>query len=435
MVPIRTEIIPEHEKNMPGKRHIFGKTASNTATSFFLTILSLLIPAAVRGAVMQPATSNTSAGNAFAIDLYKQLATPESDLFFSPSSIETALSMTLSGARGRTEKQMATVMNVQPDAITHHHEELAGFEQQLKNILKKGEITITSSNSIWPQQGYPLSLRWITLMRKYYGSAVTPVDYIRQTEKARLSINRQVEKETKKRVREFIKPGILTPRTRLSLVSAVYFKGDWEHPFNENNTIKSPFYIKRGKTGMAPLMRQSATFGYADRDSLQVLELPYSGKELSMVLILPKETFGLEALEKSMTPERFLLWTSNLHQTKVDARILKFSTTAAFRLDKTLINMGMTDAFSSDLADFSGMDSNRNNLFIGAVVHKAFVDVSEKGTEAAAATAVIMQLKSAMPMPIPVFKTDHPFFFVIRENSSGRILFMGRITDPEHAGN
>jgi len=408
-------------------------------TIVLLSLLGVMLTTPLSGAsgatgLPENHAASPEAQNELAVDLYRNLAVTGKNLFFSPSSIETALSMTMSGARNRTERQMADVMHVGPDAMERHHAGLASFEKQLEAIQKKGRVTIASSNSIWPQKDYPLAPSWLALLKRYYGTSVTPVDYIHETEKARISINRRVEKDTKNRIRELLKPGIPDPLTRLALVNAVYFKGDWEHPFNEKNTVESPFYIRQGTTGKAPLMRQSASFGYADHDGVQVLELPYAGKDLSMIVVLPKERFGLEALEKTLTPKQFALWTANLSERKIEALLPKFRTTSAFRLDETLRHMGMTDAFDRNLADFSGMVSNSDKLYIGAVVHKAFVDVGEKGTEAAAATAVVMQLRSAMPMPVPVFKADHPFLFAIRENSTGRILFMGRISDPADNG-
>jgi len=419
--------------NKPKKRPI----PMNNTIIILLSLLCVMLAATrsdASGADAETRTASLHENGAFAVDLYRQLAVTDSNLFFSPYSIETALSMTMSGAGNRTQRQMADVLHVRPDDMTEHHTALSAFEKQLRAIEKKGRVTIASSNSIWPQKDYPLAPSWLALLKRYYGTSVTPVDYIGETEKARLAINRRVEKDTKNRIQELLKPGILDPLTRLALVNAVYFKGDWEHPFDKNRTIDSPFHIRPGTTAKAPLMTRIGTFGYADRDSLQVLELPYAGRDLSMVVVLPKERFGLETLEKSLTPERFALWTSDLPERRVDASIPKFRTTSSFRLDKTLQELGMTDAFDRNLADFSGMVTNRDRLYIGAVVHKAFVDVGEEGTEAAAATAVVMQLKSMMPVPVPVFRADHPFLFAIRENGSGRLLFMGRVCDPTTGG-
>jgi serpin B len=382
----------------------------------------------------KPRKDFSAANSAFAVDLYRNLAVTGKNLFFSPYSIETAISMTMSGAKNRTERQMGEVLHVAPEAMTQHQAGIASFEKQLASVQKQGKVTIASSNSIWPQMGYPLSPSWLALLKRHYGTSVTPVDYIRETEKARLAINRRVEKDTKNRISELLKPGILDPLTRLALVNAVYFKGDWEHPFDKKNTTAYPFHIREGKTADAQLMRQSASFGYADHDSVQVLELPYAGEELSMIVVLPKERFGLESIERTLTAEEFGKWTGNLVRRKIEAFLPKFRTTSSFRLDKTMQQLGMTDAFDRNLADFSAMVTNRDRLYIGAVVHKAFVDVSEEGTEAAAATAVVMQLKSMMPVPVPIFRADHPFLFAIRENGSGRLLFMGRVCDPTSGG-
>jgi len=371
---------------------------------------------------------------AFALALYRELSIGENNLFLSPSSIDIALSMTMSGAGGRTASQMAQVLHLPENSSSLHNASLSGFNKRLQQIEKKGRITISSANSLWPQKGYHLSKKWLAEVSRYYGAAITGVNYTSATEQARIAINSWVEGRTKSKIRELIKPGILNTRTRLTLVNAVYFKGDWELPFRIQNTVDAPFYTNPYKTVKVPLMFQTGTFGYADLDSLRLLELPYTGSGLSMLILLPKQKSGLKSLEASLLPENLQSWEKRIRKTKLDILLPKFKSTSSFRLDETLKKMGMTDAFSEDLADFSGMVDNGKKLYIGAVIHKAFVDVNEKGTEAAAATAVVMQMKSAMPRPLPLFRADHPFLFMIRENTCGRILFIGRLTDPTVKG-
>lgn len=368
--------------------------------------------------------------NTFAIELYRQLALSEGNLFFSPSSIETALSMTMAGAKNRTQQQIADLLHLR-QGIMRHHADQAVFGRRLKTIRKKGSAEIVASNSIWPQAGYRLDRKWLDLLKKYYGTTVVSVDYVKETENARLTINNRVERDTKNRIRELLKPGTLSPMTRLALVNAVYFKGTWQEAFDKKASAEKPFHSKPGGRAMkTTMMMQRTLAGYADLGSLQVLELPYQGKELSMIIVLPKNRFGLGELERNMSAERFSAWTGELQERHVDVEIPKFRMTASYRLEHVLAKMGMTDAFDNT-ADLTGMTESRERLSVGPVVHKGFIDVNEEGSEAAAASAAVVMTVSAKPMrQTAVFRADHPFLFAIRENESGKILFMGRLTNP-----
>jgi serpin B len=374
--------------------------------------------------------SQQNNGTEFALSLYRTLSSSGDNLFFSPSSVETALSMTMSGARGKTRSQMAKALGIATDDISSQDMEMMRFEDRIREIEKKGRTNISQANSLFPQKGFRLSASWIRDMSRFYGVAVTPVNYRTETEKARRTINRWVERKTKNRIRELVKPGILDTMTRLSLVNAIYFKGEWELPFKKENSFEAPFHCANGKTVSVGMMHQTESFTYAETGGTQLLELPYSGRELSMFLVLPAKETPLSTIEKFLDAKKLAEWDSLLNERKVEVILPKFRESAAFRLDRELKEMGMTDAFDQQLADFSGMVDNRSELYIGAVVHKAFVEVNEKGTEAAAATAVIMQLKSAMPESVPVFRADRPFLFMIREKNTGKILFIGRLNDP-----
>ncbi|NTV98734.1 MAG: serpin family protein [Chlorobiaceae bacterium] len=401
-------------------------------TAFFLVPASL--PAANEAPAGRAAPFGTKAvqdnGTGFALSLYRRLSISEDNLFLSPSSIETALSMTMSGARGRTESQMADVLGIAMKDRGTRNREMLLQENRMRSIEKKGRVTISQANSLFPQKGFKLSPSWLRDISHFYGATITPVNYLTETEKTRLAINRWVEARTKNRIRELIKPGILDALTRLSLVNAVYFKGEWETPFKKENSFESPFLCGKGNTVSTSMMHQTGSFRFAAPGSVQLLELPYSGKDLAMLVVLPGKGVPLSTVENSLDEKKLAEWNNLLGERKVEVFLPRFRETASFRLDKVLKEMGMTDAFSQRFADFSGMVQNRKELYIGAVVHKAFVEVNEKGTEAAAATAVIMQLKSAMPEPLPVFRADRPFLFMIRDTSTGRILFIGRLNDP-----
>ena len=373
-------------------------------------------------------TDNTE----FSLDLYRTLGkSTDGNIFFSPYSVSAALSMTLAGAAGETEQQIATLLRA-PDDIAAYNAAQAAFENHINRIAEKGSVTLETANSLWPQEGYALSKPFLHDLKKYYGSTVTTVDYRRDTEKAREAINTWVEKKTRDKIRGLLKPGILNNLTRLTLVNAIYFKGDWANRFDSAATTGSVFYAGPDTTVTVPMMYQERKFRYAASDSLQILELPYSGDDLSMLVLLPVAKNGITGLENSLDSELLDTLTGALRERTVSLFLPKFSITSTLRLDQTLRRLGMTDAFDPAKADFSRMTSGKNKLFIGAAVHKAFIDVNEEGTEAAAATGVAIGLTSAMPQAVAVFRADHPFLFIIRENRSGSILFMGRVAEPEN---
>jgi len=365
---------------------------------------------------------------AFALDVYQRLKDTKGNIFFSPYSISTALAMTYAGARENTARQMADVLHFTLDQ-NNLHPTFAKLETWLNEIREKGDVQLNVANSLWPQKGYPFLKEYLTLSEKYYRVTITPLNYRQAVEEARKIINQWVEEKTKDKIKNLIKPGILNSLTRLVLVNAIYFKGNWASQFDEKRTRDDTFYLLSGQRVQVPLMAQKKEFRYAGTGSLQVLELPYVGEDLSMIVLLPRKTDGLPELEKHLTPETLMQWIAGLRKQEVQVFLPKFKMTSQFRLDQTLPAMGMRDAFDSSKANFSGMDGRRNWLYIGAVIHKAFVDVNEEGTEAAAATAVAMRIKMGRPTS-PIFRADHPFIFLIRDNRTGSILFIGRVLDP-----
>jgi len=313
------------------------------------------------------------------------------------------------------------------------------------------------ANSLWPQQDYKLLPEYLSLIEKYYEGSITPVDYKLNPVAAAGMINKWVEEKTQDKIKNIISPGSLNPDTRLVLVNAIYFKGTWELPFKPDQTKDAPFYVSPDKEIQAPTMHQEKSFRYAESESLQILAMPY-GQEfsqdpstrrikrypnrLSLIVLLPKETHGLKKLETQLSAENLTQWRSQLRGRPVILYLPRFKMTSTFSMAKTLTAMGMNDAFSKIKANFSGIngiEGGDEGLCINAVLHKAFVDVNEKGTEAAAATMVHMTMMGyggdAPPPPPPViFRADHPFIFLIQEDTTGSILFMGRVTDPTKAG-
>ena len=379
--------------------------------------------------------------NEFAFDLYAKLRGKDGNLFFSPYSISTALGMTYCGARGQTEMQMAGVLHF--PSIAKPGTELSStliparpyfasvFGKIIKDLNSRGEkggYELRVANALWGQKGYEFLEEFLKLIESNFDGQLNQVDFIRATEGARKTINRWVEKKTNNKIKNLIQPGVLDSMTRLVLTNAIYFKGNWARQFKKDQTKEAPFTLADGEKIDAAMMNQTADFGYMETESFQGLELPYVDDELSMIIFLPKEHDGLDEFEKTLTIENLSKWLSKLYKREVIVSVPKFKMTSQFSLASVLKSMGMIDAFSSN-ADFSGINGRRD-LSISAVIHKAYVDVNEEGTEAAAATAVTIKLTSIGPSRTPVFKADHPFLFLIRDNHSGSILFIGRVMNP-----
>lgn len=395
-------------------------------------VMSTTLTFPALGAGAAPDAAALVAGNsAFACDLYQKLRVSEGNLFFSPYSVSAALAMTYAGARGETESQMAKTLRFSMNQDVHPA--FAELAASLATLQKAGSVRLVIANSLWPQKSYPFLETYLTLIRKNYGVAITPLDFKADVEGARNTINAWVEKETQKKIKNLVPPGILDPLTRLVLVNAIYFRGKWQHPFTAQATRDAPFRLAKDNDVPVPMMTQQQKFRHADLESLAVLELPYAGNELSMLILLPKEIEGLKQLEAGLSPEKINIWKSRMSVKEVNVFLPRFRMTCAFRLDNALVALGMPDAFSESKADFSGMDGRPNWLYIGVVLHKAFVDVNEEGTEAAAATAVVMKEKMMATPPV-MFRADHPFLFLIQEKQTGSILFMGRMADPTQAG-
>jgi serpin B len=380
--------------------------------------------------------------NKFALELFAKLQSTKGNLFFSPYSISTALAMAHAGARNETESQMAGVLhfpvsvNRKTDSSSNSLMDKQQFALSFGNIIKdlnkrgqKGDYTLTVANALWGQKDYGFLEDFLKLIENSYDGRLEEVDFITATETARKTINTWVEKKTNDKIKNLISEGVLDSMTRLVLTNAIYFKGNWARQFEEKRTKDAPFTLDDGQKIDVAMMYQKAEFGYMETDTFQALELPYVHDELSMVILLPKKFDALDEFEKTLTPENLTQWLADIHKQEVVVFVPKFKMTSQFSLASVLKSMGMTDAFSSD-ADFSGIDGKRD-LFISAVIHKAFVEVNEEGTEAAAATGVVMRLTSIGPAPIPVFRADHPFLFLIRDNLTGSILFIGRAANPK----
>jgi len=363
--------------------------------------------------------------NVFAFDLYAAIAQEKGNLFLSPLSVSAALAMTYAGARGETAQQMAKALHFDLAAAKLN----PGFSELLKKFNTGGKsYQLAVADALWGQEGTEFYPEFTAISKKYYDAGFKEVDYINKTEQARQTINYWVEARTNHKIVELIKPKILNTLTRLVLTNAIYFKGRWELRFKPERTKLAPFYASAAEKTNAPLMDQFGKFKYAETDGLQILELPYRGGAVAMDILLPKPQSDLAKLESNLQTVNFQSWLNKMSPRKVEVFLPRFKLEKGLSLRNYLQVLGMKDAFNENAADFSGM--SKTFLYITQVIHKAFVEVNEEGTEAAAATAVIMVAKSA-PIDEPVvFRADHPFCFLIRDIQSGSILFMGRMVEP-----
>jgi serpin B len=370
--------------------------------------------------------------SAFAFELYQALKGEEGNLFYSPYSISLALAMTYAGARNETAEQMADTLHFLLEQDRLHpafnwlDAELASRDEGAAG--KDGEgFRLNIVNAIWGQKDYEFLPDFLDVLAKNYGTGLRILDFITETEKSRLTINDWVSNQTEGRIEDLIPPGAIDALTRFVLTNAIYFNAAWAYPFDEDITADGPFYLLDGGQVIVPMMKQTESFGYTEGKGYQAVELLYDGGELSMVILLP-EAGNFEAFEEGLQSQQVDAIINDLQDTRVTLTMPQFEFDSEFRLNDTLAEMGMRDAFSPGDADFSGMTGNRE-LYISDVIHKAFVAVDEAGTEAAAATAVIMK-RVAVPKPPVEVTLDHPFIFLIRDIETGAILFVGRVMNP-----
>lgn len=367
-----------------------------------------------------------TANNQTAFDLYSEIRKNGSNTFFSPYSISTALAMVYEGARGQTAEEIQIAFHLPLDGGLRRSA-FAAIHNQLNKSDSKYQLS--SANALWAQNDYKFLDDYISILERYYASKVANTDFIKATEAARDAINSWAEENTNQKIKNLFPPGTLSNLTRLVLANAVYFKGQWVLQFDKTKTQDEDFRVSPTDIIKVPMMRlrgKDVKFNYAETESLQILEMPYEGNALSMLILLPK-TDDLAALENSLSLSNLTEWKSRLKEQQVDVYLPKFTFNSKYTLNEVLAKMGMPTAFS-DRADFSGMDGSRS-LFIQIVIHQAYVVVNEEGTEAVAVTGVGVGITS-LPPPVPVFRADHPFMFVIQDRRSENILFLGRVINP-----
>ncbi|XP_029004238.1 serpin peptidase inhibitor, clade B (ovalbumin), member 1, like 3 isoform X1 [Betta splendens] len=417
----------------------------------------------------------SSANTAFCLALFEKLGGNDNtaNIFFSPFSISSALAMVMLGAGGNTATQMSEVLCFKKtekgphagDQHQHQHQQVqmhqqvqsrkphslpkclktkdchdevhTSFAQLLSELNRAGApYSLSVANRLYGEKSYQFVQDFLAKTKKCYSAELEAVDFKSNYEAARLNINSWVEKNTQGKIKDLLGNGVLDSLTRLVLVNAIYFKGNWNKKFQENATTDVDFKLNKNDTTTVKMMHQKSKFRltYIPEVSCQILELPYKGEDLSMLIFLPNSiedsSTGLEKLQKELTLENFIEWTrpDMMNEVEVKVGLPRFKLEEKYDMKNVLVSMGMVEAFDPRLCDFSGM-SPANDLVLSKVVHKAFVEVNEEGTEAAAATAAIMMLRCAMPTP--PFIADHPFLFFIRHNPTMSILFAGRYCSPQ----
>ena len=374
------------------------------------------------------------AGNtAFAVDLYHALSAEDGNVFFSPYSISEALAMAYAGAAGETEDQMADVLHftLWPEELHMAFQALRAYLMSQDRFLENPEsdaFSLNVANSLWGQQDHGFLESYNGLLRTRYGAELREVDYRADPEAARQLINEWVSDQTREKILELLPEGSIGSETLLVLANAVYYNAAWESPFEERDTQDRPFFLIGGEATIVSMMRQATRFAHASTDGFQAIQLRYANCAMAMMIVLPDEG-SFHAVESQFDADVLEVVIASLQSDLVRLTMPRFSYRSTFSLGEMLAGMGMPDAFSLD-ADFSGMDGTRD-ISIGGVIHEAFVDVNEQGTEAAAATAIACGTGGPGVEPeIVDFTIDRPFLFFIRDTETGTILFMGRVLDP-----
>lgn len=382
----------------------------------------------------EPTENITDANNKFAFDLYKKLTSEsqlDTNIFVSPLSLSSAFALTYEGAEGETAEEIRSVFYF-PESI----ETLRNGYQRINAGINAEDpnYDLQIANALWAEKTYPFLNDYVTTAEKYYSANTSNLDFINHPGESRLIINTWAEEKTRERIKNLIPEGGINSLTRLVITNAIYFKGTWVTQFDQNRTVNTSFYTLSGLSETVEMMQKTdddALFGYTETDDLKVLVMPYdheNEKELSMVVLLPTGN-NLKAAEDVLNTGTLAELENSLEVQNVHVSFPKFTLETEYSLSDTLKEMGMPTAFS-EAADFSGMDGTQY-LYVSDVVHKAYVNVNEEGTEAAAATAVMMMGKGlAVEDPVPVFRADHPFIFLIQDNETGMILFIGRVSSP-----
>ena len=372
---------------------------------------------------------------AFSTDFYALLKSNEGNMVFSPFSISLALSMAMAGAETTTEEAMMNALR-----MTLPEEEvypafnalllaIQASEEETSDEIEGSQFTLNIANSLWGQAGFELKPAFLDTLARYFGAGMYTVDYRHDPEAARLAVNEWVADETEDKIKDLIPEGAVNELTRLILANAIYFNGSWMHPFSEGATSQEPFTLLDGSETTVDMMKMNGTsLSYLQGEDYQAVALPYLSRDFSMLLVVPDEG-QFTSVEASLDAETLLDLMGQMQSTQVKLQMPKFDIEMAANANDALVTLGMGEAFDPDAADFSGI-TEEDKLYITDVLHKATITVDESGTEAAAATSVIMGIKSAMPEEPVSLVIDRPFLYLIRHEPTGTILFMGRVVEP-----
>ncbi len=372
-------------------------------------------------------TEIVNANNQFALDLYLNISEiDDGNLFFSPFSIFSALAMVYEGALELTQEEIQSVFHFPTKELLQPN--FAALYNQINQ--KHQDFTLRTGNALWCQEDFPFNNNYIDLIESYYGGKAASVDFVNEPEQTRLLINSFIEEQTNSKILDLIPKGFIDAMTRLVLTNAIFFQGNWLQKFDKSETMNQDFYITPEQKVNVPMMHmnldESVKFNYANLDNLQILELPYEGEQLSMLICLPNEKLG--TFEDNLTLENLEKYCDQMQEIDFgDISIPKFEFNTNYLMKEILINMGMPTAFGGN-ANFSEM-TNEAELYIDQVFHQAYIKVDEEGTEAAAATAVVMKRS----LSSSEFVANRPFIFYIRENESGNILFLGKVQNPSQS--
>ncbi len=370
-----------------------------------------------------------SSSNNFGFNFYRKINSVKNseNTFFSPYSISSALSMVYEGANGETAEQIGEVFGFTADSSARRAANAAIYND-LNSTSEK--FTLQVANSLWAEKSYVFLDEYISVLKNYYAAEANNLDFFNNPDESRKTINSWVEEKTKNKIKDLFPSRSIENDTKLVLANAIYFKGKWADQFDKENTEKSDFYIDVSNAIQVDMMNRSgedSKYNYFENTDLQAIEMPYEGDKLAMTILLPKKN-DLATISSYLSAEEITKIHSEMTEEKINLSIPKFTLKTKYFMNQNLMEMGMPIAFSND-ADFSGMTGDFS-LKIGLVIHQAFVEVNEEGTEAAAATGVSMVLKSAMPTPPIQFIADHPFIFMIRDTKTGNILFLGEVLRP-----
>ncbi|XP_058412583.1 serpin B3-like isoform X1 [Diceros bicornis minor] len=386
--------------------------------------------------------SLSEANTQFAVDLFQQLRKSKKDnIFYSPLSISSALATAYSGAQGNTALQIGKVLHfndvtdsTRGRASTAHVEKLGNVRHQFEKFLTElkkptDAYELNIANKLYGEKKFQFHQEYMDNVKKFYLAGVESAGFINAAEESRKKINSWVESQTNGKIKDLFPYGSLSS-TILVLVNAVYFKGKWENKFDEKNTVGEKFWLNKDTSKSVRMMKQTSSFSFTELEDMQakILEMPYTGKDLSMMLLLPNEVDGLQKLEDKFTAEKLMEWTSsqNMRETLVDLCLPWFQVEESYDLKDTMKSMGMVDAFSPQDADFSGMTGSRN-LMVSKILHKSFVEVNAEGTKAAGSTGIGTGFISPI---VYSFHCDHSCLFFIKHNKTNSILFLGRVSSP-----